>query len=177
MTRKRIYNLFFLLELIFLLFCLSFKELFSSNLSRLFNKNSFTYFIINSFSLAYGYNLYLSFKKENLRLKYLALIMPVLGSIIAYNPSFPNALSSNIHLFFAYVSCIGIIILEFILLFYFNLNLKLKNILRNVYIIILGICLYLYIDQMFVSLLNELIFLTGIAIINFIMMNYEVKNE
>lgn len=175
MTRKKLFNIFTVINLLFLISCFSFKEIFSSNLSRLFNQNGFRYVIINLFSLAYGFNLYLIATKEKPKIRYLALIVPLLGSIIAYNPSYPNALSSNVHFLFAYISCIGIIIIELILLYNFNLNLKLKKYLGNIYIIVLGICLYLYIDQMFVSLINEIIFLTSILLINFMLMNYEVK--
>lgn len=176
MTKKKLYNLCFILDLIFLLSCLFVKELFSSNLSRLFNRNIYTYLFINLFSISYGYCLYYAADKLYSRISFLAFIAPIIGSIIRYNPAFPNALSSNIHLLSAYISVILIGLIELLILRYFILNLKLRNFLRNVYIIIFGICLYLYIDQMFVSLFSEILFLMVILLINYILINYEVKN-
>ena len=79
------------------------------------------------------------------------------------------------HLLSAYVSCIMIAVIELIILFRYNLNLKMRRFLINVYIIVFAFCLYLYIDPMFVSLLNEIIYLEAIELINLIIMHYEVK--
>lgn len=178
MTRKRVYDVLFIIDSVFLLSFIFSDKLLSSNLSRVFNSNLKAYFLLNLFSLTYGINLYLVCVRRNLhRIKYLALLSPVIASIIRYNPAYPNALSSNMHLLCAYISCILITLIEMIILFRYNLELKMRRILINVYIIIFVFSLYLYIDQLFVSLLNEIIYLEAILIINLVIMHYEVKKN
>ena len=175
-TRKRVYDVLFIIDSIFLLSFIFSDKLLSSNLSRVFNSDLKAYFLLNLFSFSYGINLFLVCEKRKLhRIKYLALTAPLIASVIRYNPLFPNALSSNMHLLSAYVSCIMIAVIELIILFRYNLNLKMRRFLINVYIIVFAFCLYLYIDHMFVNLLNEIIYLEAIELINLIIMHYEVK--
>ena len=140
-TRKRVYDVLFIIDSIFLSSFIFSDKLLSSNLSRVFNSDLKAYFLLNLFSFSYGINLFLVCEKRKLhRIKYLALTAPLIASIIRY-----------------------------------NLNLKMRRFLINVYIIVFAFCLYLYIDHMFVSLLNEIIYLEAIELINLIIMHYEVK--
>lgn len=176
---KLLFNIFVYLEIAYLGFLVFKGNLFDTNLSRVCNAFRYGYLMLNVMTFSFGVISYITLNVIKLdKYKYLGLISLLLGSIISYNPTYPNALDSNIHLVFAYISLFSVTVIQLIKLFRFKIyRSKLSDYLTYIGVIIFAYNFYSFLDIGYVNSFGELIYLSYLLISDLIIYNNVVEKD
>lgn len=176
---KVLFNSFVFLDLFYLGFLVLRGNLFDTNLSRVCNSFDYGYLLLNMMTLIFGIISCVTLEKMKLnKYKYLGLLSLILGSIIKYDPTYPNATNSNVHLLFAYISLFTVTIIQIIKMFYFKLHKpKISDILTYTGVIIFAYNLYTFLDIGYVNSFAEWIYLSYLLISDLIIYNSVVEKD
>jgi len=157
----------------FIGFVASRGDLLLSNLSRISNSDNTLFVVLLIGSLLLGIVTFRALRRTAyVNLAYFGVLSMFIGCVVPYNYLDQAALTSNLHLIFAYISMAFILVLNVLILLRCKLvKPKLARVLFVCLAIVVGIEAYLYGTYLFMNSLGEVIFLTYVVVSETIVYN------